>query len=96
MTGIVRWEWAFVLCCLWYCSITTIMYYSVDKIQPTAGDNSATTKAVRDGKYLTEWQLQSKLKVPQKQYSKETKLLSEMYVPSCKDIYTEQLFHYIQ
>lgn len=27
------------------------MYYSVDKIQPTAGDNSATTKTVRDGKY---------------------------------------------
>lgn len=28
--------------------MTTIMYYSVDKIQPTAGDNSATTKT---GKY---------------------------------------------
>lgn len=28
------------------------MYYSVDKIQPTAGDNnSTTTKNVRDGKY---------------------------------------------
>lgn len=44
-----------LFCVLLVCDIVfiaTIMYYPVDKIQQTAGDNnSATTKPVRDGEY---------------------------------------------
>lgn len=70
------------------------MYYPVDKIQPTAGDNSATTKTVRDGEHIVFFALKFDIsKYPKKKRKRKNKTFRHINTLHRNDYRTENVRH---